>query len=59
MPPGGNYQGVMFFPMKKREAGLYGKVEKLFSDKVQLRMVVKDQDSGERLHFGPYSLSGF
>lgn len=56
--PGGNYQGVMFFPMKKKEDGLYGKVEKLFSDKVQLRMLVKDQDTGERLQFGPYPLSG-
>jgi hypothetical protein len=59
VPPGGNYQGMMFFPMKKQEGGLYGRVEKFFSDKMTLRMVVKDQDSGERLYFGPYSISGY
>jgi hypothetical protein len=58
VPPGGTYQGMLFFPVKKGEGGLYGKVEKLFSDTMSLRMVVKDQDTGERLHFGPYSISG-
>jgi hypothetical protein len=46
------------FKTKKSEPGLYGKAEILL-DELSLRVAVTDQDSGERIHFGPYSLSGF
>lgn len=58
VPPGENYQGILFYRVKKKEPGLYGKVERLFLDKVKMRIVATDQQSGERIHFGPYSLSG-
>lgn|SRR5574337_185586 len=59
IPAQGNYRGVLFFKIRKREPGLYGKVEQVFSSKPAMRIVVTDQDSRERLHFGPFPLSGF
>lgn len=59
VPPRSNYQGILLFKTKKREPGLYGKAEKFFLERLSMRVVVTDQDSGERIHFGPYSLSGF
>ncbi len=59
IPARGSYRGVLFFKVKKLEAGLYGKVEQLFTGKLSIRIVVTDQDSHERLHFGPFSLSSF
>ncbi|OGW35172.1 MAG: hypothetical protein A2010_04900 [Nitrospirae bacterium GWD2_57_9] len=56
--PGDSYQGFLFYKVRKREGGIYGKVEKIFSDRMNLRMVVTDRTSGERIHFGPFPLSG-
>lgn len=56
--PLGNYQGVLFFKTKRADAGLYGEFENIFSSRLTVRVVVTDQDSGERIYFGPYSLSG-
>lgn len=56
--PGENYQGILFYRVQKKEPGLYGKVERIFLDRLKMRVVVTDQQSGERIHFGPYSLSG-
>lgn len=56
--PGDTYQGYLFYKVKKREGGIYGKVEKIFSDRLNLRMIVTARTSGERIHFGPFPLSG-
>lgn len=58
IPPTGSYQGMLLFKIKKRESGLYARVEKFFTDGLSLRIVVTDRDSGERITFGPYSLAG-
>ena len=58
IPPKSSYQGMLLFKTKKRGSGLYARVEKLFSDRLSLRIVVTDRDSGERITFGPYSLAG-
>lgn len=57
IPPGGNHQGILLFRTKEKEQGLYGKVERLLLDRLSMRVTVTEQDSGERFHFGPYSLS--
>lgn len=59
VPPLGSYQGILFFKIKRTDPGLYAKVEKIFTGRLTMRIVVTDQDSGERIRFGPYSLSGF
>ncbi len=59
IPPGGSAQGVLFFPVRKGETGLYGKVQKMLSDKMQLRLLALDKTTGERLLFGPFSIGGF
>lgn len=59
VPPLGNYQGILFFKIKRTDPGLYAKVEKIFTGRLSMRVVVTNQDSGERIRFGPYSLSGF
>lgn len=56
--PDESYQGILFYRLKKMEPGLYGKVERLFLERIKMRIVATDQQSGERIHFGPYSLSG-
>lgn len=56
--PLGNYQGVLFFKTKRADAVLYGEFENIFSSRLAVRVVVTDQDSGERILFGPYALSG-
>jgi hypothetical protein len=58
IPPKGNYRGILFYNLKKRDAGMYGKVESLFTGTLTMRIVVTDLDSKERLAFGPFPLSG-
>ncbi len=59
IPAQGNYRGVLFFRINRKEPGLYGKVEQIFTSGPSVRILVTDQDSKERLHFGPFPLSGF
>lgn len=56
--PGEAYQGVLFFRVQKKDASLYGRVERIFTDSLMLRVMVTDQETSERIPFGPYSLSG-
>ncbi len=56
--PGSTVQGIIFYKIRKQEPGLYGKVERVFSDRPMLRMIATDQESGERISFGPFTLSG-
>ena len=56
--PKETYQGMLLFKTSKKAPGLYGKVEKIFSDKLALRIAATDKTTGERLLFGPFPLSG-
>jgi hypothetical protein len=58
IPPQGKYQGILFYRVGKKEGGLYGKVEQFFTSRLALRLVVTNQNTGERLHFGPFALAG-
>jgi hypothetical protein len=57
--PGDKYQGVLFFRVKKKGSGLYSKVERLFVDRLKMRIVVTNQGSEERILFGPIPLAGW
>jgi hypothetical protein len=58
IPAKGSYRGIVFYRVKKRDTGLYSKVERLFTGKLTMRIKVNDLDSKERLTFGPFPLSG-
>jgi hypothetical protein len=58
IPAKGSYRGILFYRVKKGDSGLYGKVERLFTGKLSMRVLVSDLDSKERLTFGPFPLSG-
>jgi hypothetical protein len=58
VPPQGKYQGVLFYRIEKTGNGLYGKVEKFFTRRLAMRVVVTNQNTGERLPFGPFALEG-
>lgn len=56
--PQNGYQGVLFFRIPKQDKSLYGKVDRIFSGGLTLRVAATDQSTGERLLFGPFTLSG-
>lgn len=60
LAPNETYQGVMFFPVPRppRRADSFFTILNLFREGgPQIRVGVTDRDGGERLHFGPFTLS--
>jgi hypothetical protein len=60
LPPGATYQGVMFFPIprKKVSSDSMFSAMTLFRDSGMWIVVgARDLDTGNRVHFGPFSVS--
>jgi len=63
VPPRESYQGVLFFKSKKKadhsdDEERYFVIRKLYREgRLKIRIAVTNLETGERIHFGPVSLS--
>ena len=58
VPAHGNYRGILFYKVRKASTGLVGKVERILLDRLKMTVIVTEKNSGERIRFAPFTLSG-
>jgi hypothetical protein len=60
LPPGATYQGVMFFPIPRKEASsdsLFMAMTLFRESGMWILVGARDLDTGNRVHFGPFAVS--
>lgn len=60
LPPGATYQGVMFFPIPRKEVSsdsMFSAMTLFRDSGMRILVGARDLDTGDRVHFGPFSVS--
>jgi hypothetical protein len=60
LPPGATYQGVMFFPIPRKEPSsdsMFSAMTLFRDSGMRILVGARDLDTGNRVHFGPFSVS--
>jgi hypothetical protein len=60
LPPGATYQGVMFFPLPRKEVSsdsMFSAMTLFRESGMWILVGARDLDAGSRMRFGPFSVS--